>query len=140
MSSEAITASCFRGTNYSRLNMTSDVPTAEQVEAVLKGARTKSHPENADLQTVYSFLLPPAPPQKESTSASSSSSADLSHYYCSKCATELQREAATYLIFAFAFRRKDRASHFLGELEKALKGCAGCARAFGSVRRTFATT
>lgn len=129
----------------------SDRPTPQQVEAVLKGARTKSAPGDADLLPVYNYLFAPLLDRHEgqgagsaSASASASTSAlpsrQIEHFYCSKCPSDLHRDAATYLIFLFAFKRDGMPRRFLDALEEVLKGCTSCARVFGAARRRFAKT
>ena len=130
-----------------------DQPTPEQVEAVLKGAQSKSAPHDSDLLPVYKFVLPSKPDQSISTSISSEASSSshaqatktsgngrVNHFYCAKNPSELHREAATYLIFLFAFKRDGMPKRFLDELERVLQGCTSCARAFGGARRKFAKT
>lgn len=120
--------------------MTSEPPTADKVETILKGARTKTAPEDGDLLPVYTFLFAPGPANSGADSISGASSSFTtvpSHFYCSKCPSDLHREAATYLIFLFAFTKKDRAERFIDALERVLKGCTSCAKSFGGVRRSF---
>jgi senataxin len=121
-----------------------DQPTPAQVEAVLKSARSKTQPQNSDLLPVYKFVLPPKadPPLTNSTSSEGSSSSHengrVNHFYCEKNPSDLRREGAIYLIFLFAYKREGMPKIFLDELERVLKGCTSCARAFGGARRRFA--
>lgn len=114
-------------------------PTVQEVEAVLRDARTgkKQTPSDGDLFPVYNYVFPAKDESIEDEASASSSS--LKHFYCSKCPSTLHREAATYLLFLFAFRRDGMPKRFLGELERTFDACTGCSRAFGGIRRRFGT-
>lgn len=117
--------------------MNPDNPTAEQVEVILAGAVAK-HPTDSELLPVLNFLIPIFDiPLSTSASSSSSSSKSAVHFYCSKCPSATYREAATYLLYLFAFQRAGTASRFIQGLEKTLNGCVNCARAFGGVKGRF---
>jgi senataxin len=118
-----------------------DHPTATEVEAILAGAAGKS-PTDSELLPVFNFLLPTTdiPLSKTITSsASSSTSRNLVHFYCSKSPSTTHREGAIYLLYLFAFKRDGTAKRYLQGLEKSVKGCANCARAFAGVRRRFSS-
>lgn len=110
-------------------------PTVEEVEAVLREARAgkKQTPSDSDLFPVYNHVFP----AKEASLEGSSSSSTLNHFYCPKCPSALHREAATFLLFLFAFKRDGMPKRFLGELERTFDACTGCSRAFGGIRRRF---
>jgi senataxin len=116
-------------------------PAVEEVEAVLRDARTgkKQTPSDSDLFPVYNYVFPPKETSLTDEGSSSTSSSSLRHFYCSKCPNSLYREAATYLLFLFAFRRDGMPKRFLGELERTFDACTGCSRAFGGIRRRFGT-
>jgi senataxin len=118
--------------------MNTDHPTAEQVEAILAGA-TGKYPTDSELIPVFNFLLPTVdvPLSTSATSSSTSTSKSSIHFYCSKCHSATHREAATYLLYLFAFERAGTASKYMQGLEKALNGCVNCARAFGGAKRRF---
>ena len=117
--------------------MNSDHPTPEQVEAILAGAVAK-HPTDGELLPVLNFLLPVVDvPLSTSVSSSSSNSKSTVHFYCSKCPSAIHREAATYLLYLFAFQRAGTASRFIQGLEKSLSGCVNCARSFGGIKGRF---
>lgn len=117
--------------------MNPDNPTMEQAEAILAGAIGK-HPTDSELLTVLNFLLPVVNiPLSTSGSSSSSSTSKSVHFYCAKCPSATHREAATYLLYLFAFQRSGTAGRYLQGLEKVLNGCPDCARAFGGVKRKF---
>ena len=113
---------------------------AADVEAAFQRASDGTRPQDSDLYPVYNYLEPTFP-SKDHASASSSSSATVStsHWYCAKTTDRLYRQAATYLIFLFAFKRDGMPKKWLEALEGVLRGCEGCARAFGAARRNFAS-
>jgi senataxin len=47
----------------------------------------------------------------------------------------LHREAATFLIFLFAYRRNSASRYWVDSLETVVSGCNRCARGFGAARR-----
>jgi senataxin len=118
--------------------MSSTPPTAEEVEAVLErkaAARTK--PTDDDLRPVYNYLRSTF--VSERNESSSSSAAQPPHWYCSRTPERLHREAATYLIFLFAFNRVERAQLWIKELEGVLRSCDKCSRCFTPARKRFAS-
>ena len=119
--------------------MSSSDELLKQVEAVLtKRAIAQSTPTDVDLFPVYNLLLPTDPTHTNHASSSSSSAVCPAHWYCHKSPTPIHREAASYLIILFAYRREGMPKTWLDALENVLKGCEECARAFGCARRHFA--
>ncbi|OCF45032.1 senataxin [Kwoniella heveanensis CBS 569] len=119
------------------MSSSSDAGLAEKVEAVLKArAANQDKPTDNDLLPVYRYLTTSSTVAASSSSSSSTSAEkkDL-HWYCSKAESSLLTEAATYLIFLFAFQRQGTSKAWVDQLEEVLLGCAGCARAFGAARR-----
>lgn len=111
-------------------DMSSDKPRPEDIEALLAARRKVQEKPNTDaLLPVYLYLLP------QSNEASSSSSSLEDHWYCSKSKTALHIEAATYLIFLFAFQRQGTSKTWVDKLEAILESCENCARSFGVARR-----
>jgi len=109
---------------------------AQEVEAVLaKRAIEQDTPTDKDLFPVYNFLLEES--HEQAISPSTPALATGVHWYCSKASSSLHREAATYLIILFAFRRDGMSAVWVTALEGVLLGCEDCARAFGAARRTF---
>ncbi|WOO78940.1 Helicase sen1 [Vanrija pseudolonga] len=99
---------------------------AAAVEALLASLRERQvQPTQEELGTIYELVLPPG----ASTDAET-------HWYCAKAPSDTAREAATYLLYLFAFTG-ERANTWKGKLTQVLTGCAACARAFGAVRRRF---
>ncbi|OXB33487.1 senataxin [Cryptococcus neoformans] len=110
--------------------MSSDKPRPEDVKALLAARRKVQEKPNTDaLLPVYLYLLP------QSNEASSSSSSLEDHWYCSKSKSALHIEAATYLIFLFAFQRQGTSKTWVDKLEVILESCENCARSFGVARR-----
>ncbi len=108
----------------------------KEVEAVLaKRAVQQDTPTDVDLFPVYDLLLPS--PSDHASSSSSLSVFSKDHWYCSKAHSSLHREAATYLIILFAFRREGMSWTWVTALDSVLMGCDECARAFGAARRKF---
>lgn len=109
-------------------------PEAREVEAILSRMRDNAgQPTDKDLVPVFNYVMRPS----TSVSAGASSSATFSpeaHWYCSKVPSDVYRDAATYLIFMFAFKGVD----WIKALEQVVGDCASCARAFGAARRRFA--
>ncbi|WWC87505.1 uncharacterized protein L201_002395 [Kwoniella dendrophila CBS 6074] len=112
--------------------MSDDPILAKEVGAVLKSrANSQEKPSDSDLLPVYRYLVP-----SSTTSASSNASEKKDiHWYCEKAKSDLHREAATYLIFLFAFQRQGTSKAWVDRLEEILLGCEGCARSFGGARR-----
>ena len=110
----------------------------KEVEAVFsKSASEQTTPKDTDLYPVYSLLLPNA---SDGTSPSAAPpNAPSSHWYCSKALSSIHREAATYLIILFAFRREGMSGLWVTALEGVLSSCDECARSFGAARRRFGT-
>ncbi|KAK8861338.1 hypothetical protein IAR55_002157 [Kwoniella newhampshirensis] len=116
--------------------MSIDTALAKEVEAVLKAKSTvQDRPTDNDLLPVYRYLVP----QSEHSSSSSSSAVHQheTHWYCPKAVSSLHKEAATYLIFLFAFQRQGTSKAWVDRLEGVLLHCEDCARAFGAARRTL---
>lgn len=110
--------------------MSSDKPSPEDVEALLAARRKVQEKPNTDaLLPVYLYLLHP------SNEAQSSSSSLEDHWYCNKSKSALHTEAATYLIFLFAFQRQGTSKTWVDKLEVILESCENCARSFGGARR-----
>ncbi|EIW69108.1 hypothetical protein TREMEDRAFT_31469 [Tremella mesenterica DSM 1558] len=107
-------------------------PSDKEIEAVLSKVAASSKPTDATLYPLYSYLLPSVPSQ----AATSSTTA---HWYCPKTSSPLIRDAATYLIFLFAYKAEGMPKTWIDELEHVLLGCPVCARAFGAARRRFAS-
>ena len=123
--------------SVSLAGMASSQPSSEEVEAVLaKRAAAHTKPSDEDLRPVYNFLRSTF--VGERNEGSSSSALEPPHWYCSKTSSRLHREAATYLIFLYAFNRVERAQRWIKELEGVLNGCEKCARGFAAARRRFA--
>ncbi|WWD16760.1 hypothetical protein CI109_101192 [Kwoniella shandongensis] len=111
--------------------MSTDAALAKEVEAVLKAKSTvQDRPTDNDLLPVYRYLVP----QPDESSSSTSARHD-THWYCPKAVSALHTEAATYLIFLFAFQRQGTSKAWVDRLEGVLLGCEDCARAFGGARR-----
>lgn len=110
--------------------MSSDNPRPEDVETLLAARRRVQEKPNTDaLLPVYLYLLP------QSNEASSGSSPLEDHWYCSRSKSTLHIEAATYLIFLFAFQRQGTSKTWVDKLEVVLESCENCARSFGVARR-----
>ncbi|ORY29551.1 SEN1 N terminal-domain-containing protein [Naematelia encephala] len=108
-------------------------PQIAEVEAVLeRRAASNQQPTDLDLFPVYNFLLPSKP-----VATSFATTNGPLHWYCSQAPSELHREAATYLIFLFAFRREGTSKAWLEALERVVLCCNRCARGFGAARRKF---
>ncbi|WVF66821.1 hypothetical protein IAT40_001563 [Kwoniella sp. CBS 6097] len=119
------------------MSTSTDAGLADKVEAVLKArAANQDKPTDNDLLPVYSYLtsFSPAASSSASSSSASTENRDL-HWYCSKAESKLLTEAATYLIFLFAFQRQGTSKAWVDQLEGILLGCEGCARQFGGARR-----
>lgn len=99
---------------------------AAAVEALLASLRERQvQPSQEELVTIYHLVLPPdASPEAET------------HWYCAKAPSDTAREAATYLLYLFAFNG-EHANTWKGKLTQILSGCAACSRAFGAARRRF---
>lgn len=118
--------------------MSTSQPSAEEVEAVLaKRAAANTKPTDDDLRPVYYYLRSTFVSDRNEGSSTSASQSP--HWYCSRTPERLHREAATYLIFLFAFNKVERARLWIQELEGVLRGCEKCSRCFASARRKFAT-
>ncbi|ODO09298.1 hypothetical protein I350_02898 [Cryptococcus amylolentus CBS 6273] len=110
--------------------MSSSISSSSDVEAILKSKRElQEKPTNDVLQPVYRFLVP----QVDGGSTSTTTHED--HWYCSKAVSPLHREAATYLIFLFAFQRQGTSKLWVEKVEMILESCEQCARGFGAARR-----
>ena len=118
--------------------MSSNDELAKKVEVVIaKRAIEQDTPADTDLFPIFNFLVP-----SHCSNTSSSSPPSISpggHWYCSKVQSALHREAATYMIILFAFRREGMSGTWVTALEGVLIGCDECARAFGAARRRFGT-
>ncbi|KAK4689196.1 senataxin, partial [Tremellales sp. Uapishka_1] len=111
--------------------MSSDGSSMREVEEILAARlRDQAAPQDAILNPVYNLLLP-------TSTASSSSRAKKAHWYCSQALSSLHTEAATYLLFIFAFRREGTSKAWIEALEAVLGRCEKCARGFGAARRIF---
>lgn len=115
---------------------------AAEVAAILKRrASSAEKPNDTDLVPVYRFLSAWFPHQPATTPAAggpNGSSHDTDqHWFCPKRSTQLVADAATFLIFLFAFKRVDRSKAYVDALEAVLAGCERCAGSFGAARREF---
>jgi senataxin len=120
--------------------MSADVSLEAEVEAVLaRRSKAQDKPTDADLQPVYNYLRPtfPSSSNHASSSTTASEKSPEVHWFCSKTPSSIVREAATYLIFLFAFQRIGTSKEWVDALEQVLKGCDRCARGFGAARRGF---
>ena len=107
----------------------------KEVEAVLQRRQGASaRPSQEDLATPYEYLRSTFTSSRNEGSSTSATSAP--HWFCSKCPESLHREAATYLVFLFAYAKSDTAQLWLTELEGVLS-CEGCARGFGIAKKRF---
>ncbi len=101
-------------------------PTASEVEAILERRKGATDPPKDDsLAPVYTFLL-----------SGDSLSDSVPHWFCPE-AGEHHRHAATYLIVLFAFKQNGTSKTWIETLNKVVKSCPRCARAFASARRTW---
>ncbi|WVN90408.1 uncharacterized protein L203_105644 [Cryptococcus depauperatus CBS 7841] len=117
----------------SNFGMPSSLDLAAEVESVLKARReVQEKPNNDVLLLVFQYLV------SQSTSNSSAALSE-EHWYCRKTSTPLVREAATYLIFLFAFQRQGTSKTWVDKLEVILGSCEGCARGFAAARRLLGT-
>jgi senataxin len=118
-----------------------DASLSAQVEAVLdRRARSHDKPSDADLRPVFDFLRPTFPASLNAPSSSHSPARPPNtHWFCSKTPKPRVREAATFLIFLFAFHQAGTSKEWVDALESVLEGCERCARAFGAARRRFST-
>ncbi|WRT65451.1 uncharacterized protein IL334_002394 [Kwoniella shivajii] len=115
--------------------MSDDPILAKEVEAVLKSrAASQDKPSDSDLLPVYRYLVP-SPSEPSTSSSSTAAVKQETHWYCEKANSDLHREAATYLIFLFAFQRQGTSKAWVDRLEEILLACEGCARGFGGARR-----
>ncbi|WVQ73855.1 hypothetical protein IAR50_003436 [Cryptococcus sp. DSM 104548] len=110
--------------------MSSSASSSNEIEAILRSKRElQEKPTNDVLQPVYRFLVPP------DDGGSSSTVNHEDHWYCSKAVSSTHREAATYLIFLFAFQRQGTSKLWVEKVEAILESCEQCARGFGAARR-----
>ncbi|WVQ94431.1 hypothetical protein IAU59_001510 [Kwoniella sp. CBS 9459] len=117
------------------MSTSTDAGLADKVEAVLKArAANQDKPTDNDLLPVYKYLTASTPTASSSSSSASTEKKEL-HWYCTKAESSLHTEAATYLIFLFAFQRQGTSKAWVDQLEEVLLGCESCARAFGGARR-----
>ena len=119
--------------------MAPDPPSSQALgELLQKRSASSSPPTDAELLPAYNYLLPHFPATQPIAGSSKLPSTGLQqHLYCAECTEELVRDAATYLIFLFAFKRDGMSGRWLEALEKVLQGCDKCARGFAAARRRF---
>ncbi|WVQ83579.1 hypothetical protein IAT38_005720 [Cryptococcus sp. DSM 104549] len=111
--------------------MSTDPALIKEAEAVLKAVSiSQNKPNDSVLFPLYRFLIP-----QSGESSSSTAAAQEDHWYCSKAVSALHREAATYLIFLFAFNRTGTPQAWVEKVEEVVSGCEQCARGFASARR-----
>ncbi|ORX36373.1 SEN1 N terminal-domain-containing protein [Kockovaella imperatae] len=104
-----------------------DEHTSHRIQAILDEVISVSSGFPTDeISSVYKFLM-----------SSSGGSASGRHWYCDRVKTELHREAATFLLYIIANKRKDEAAVFMDALEEILRSCEACSRRFSGVRRRF---
>lgn len=116
--------------------MSQPQPSADTIRALLKSREENQDSPGEDvLVPVYGFL-------SDATAYTANSGPSLGspmerHWFCKLAPSEVHTEAATYLLFLFAFDLVGTAKEWIVQLDHVLRGCAHCARGFCGARRTL---